>query len=61
MTIRYPLMGAVDIGVGESCARNPNGGPAAGGSYCIVGSFASKAQGCALLPEVPPNTGEEFN
>ena len=44
MTLRYPLMAAVDVGVGESCSRNPHRSPAAGGSYGVVGAPASKAQ-----------------
>jgi len=61
MTLGDPSMTAVDIGVGESRAGDSYGGPTPSCPHGVVGSPAPKAEGGALLPDIPANTGEEFD
>ena len=51
---------AVDVGVGEASTGNTYSGAAPRGSKCVMSSPSPDAQGGALLPEVPTDTGEEF-
>ena len=50
----------MDVGVGKTGARNTNRGSAARCTHGVVSPSATDTQGGALLPEVPPYTGEEF-
>jgi len=61
MTLGDPSMTAVDICVGESGAGDANGGATTGCPEGIMGSPPTNAQGRALLPKVPTNSGEEFD
>ena len=61
MTLGEPSMTAVDIGVGKSRTRDTYGGAAAGCPKGVVSTTRPNAQGCALLPKVPANPGEEFD
>ena len=61
MTLGEPSMTAVDIGVGESRTRDTYGGAATGCPKGVVSTTRPNAQGCALLPKVPTNPGEEFD
>lgn len=56
-----PRMSAVDIRIGETGPRDPDRGAAPGRPKGVVCSPTPDAQGGAPLPEVPTNTGEEFD
>jgi hypothetical protein len=51
----------MEFGVGESGPGNPNGGTGAATPDRVMRSRPTKAQGRTLLPNVPPDTGEEFD
>lgn len=53
-------MAAMDVGVGETCSGNTSRESTPGGAYGVVGSPPPNADGGALLPNVPADTGEEF-
>jgi len=61
MSLCHTGVAAVDIGVGEPSAGNPHGGSASSGSERVVGSRPTNAQRRALLPDVPTNTGQDFD
>ena len=61
MTLGYPSVTAVDVGVGESCPGNTGRKSTTRGSHGVVGSPPPNAQGGALLPEVPTNPWEELD
>jgi hypothetical protein len=61
MALGDPRMTAMDIGIGESRAGDPYGGPAAGSTKGVVSPTRANTEGCALLPKVPTNSGEEFD
>ena len=51
----------MDLGVREAGARNANRGAATRGTNGVVGSPAPETEGGTLLPDIPADTGEEFD
>ena len=52
---------AMDVGVGEACPRDSHGGAAPGCPKGVVSPTRADAEGGALLPKVPPNSGEDLD
>ncbi len=61
MTLGYPSVTAVDVGVRETCPGNTGRKSTARGSHGVVGSPPPNAQGGALLPEVPTDPREKLD
>ena len=60
MALGDPRMTAMDIGIGESRAGDPYGGPTPGSTKGVVRSPTPDTQGGALGTKVPTNSGKEF-
>ena len=54
-------MRVLNVGIGEPCARDAYSGAAPRGANGIISPSSSNAEGCALFPEVPTDTGQDFN
>lgn len=61
MTLGYPSVTAVDVGVGESCPGNTGRKSTTRGSHGVVGSPPPNTQGGTLHPEVPTDPREELD
>lgn len=61
MTLGYPFVTAMDVGVGEAGAGDANCGAATRGSDGVLSSPDPETEGGALLADIPTNTGEEFD
>ena len=54
-------MATMDVGIGETRARDADSSAATSGANRVMEPLSSEAERGTPLPEVPPNTGEEFD